>query len=110
MQTIASLTSAIQNPNGAVPVTVDNSVVARTKVKPKDNTSITRTSYFEKPKNFMKMPMFDSNDSFDDFILHFESIIDRYNLHGEEGSLASTGSYTYQCFEDVCHIGSGGSK
>ena len=32
----------------------------------------------------MKMPMFDSNDSFDDFILHFESIIDRYNLHGEE--------------------------
>ena len=32
----------------------------------------------------MKMPMFDSNDSFDDFILHFEFFIDQYNLHGEE--------------------------
>ena len=61
-----------------------NPVVARTTVKPKDNTSITRTSYLEKPKNLIIMPMFDSNDSFDDFILHFESIIDRYNLHGEE--------------------------
>ena len=61
-----------------------NPVVARTTVKPQDNTSITRTSYLEKPKNLMKMPMFDSNDSFDDFISHFESIIDRYNLHGEE--------------------------
>ena len=59
-----------------------NPVVARTTVKPQDNTSIIGTSYLEKPKNLMKMPMFDSNDSFDDFILHFESIIDRYNLHG----------------------------
>ena len=84
LQTIANLASAIQNPNVAVPVTANNPVVARTTVKPKDNTSITRTSYLEKPKNLIKMPMFDSNDSFDDFILHFESIIDRYNLHGEE--------------------------
>ena len=76
LQTVANLASAIQNPNVVVPVTVNDPVVAQTTVKPKDNTSITKTSYLEKPKNRMKMPMFNSNDSFDDFILHFESIID----------------------------------
>ena len=65
-----------------MPAATRNHLVTRTAVTAEDSGTSARLS--KKAEKLMKVPTHDIKDAFEDLIEHFEPIIVRYSLHGEE--------------------------